>query len=67
MIIMERLLLRVPEVAERLTMSRSKVYQLIQSGALPSVRIDHSRRVRARDLEAFVAALVVDGRRDPAA
>jgi hypothetical protein len=27
------------EVAERLTMSRSKVYQLIQSGVLPSVRI----------------------------
>ena len=64
---MERLLLRIPEVAERLTMSRSKVYQLIQSGVLPSVRIDHSRRVRARDLEAFVAALVVDGHRDPAA
>lgn len=64
---MERLLLRIPEVAERLTMSRSKVYQLIQSGVLPSVRIDHSRRVRMRDLEAFVAGLGPEGRSDPAA
>lgn len=64
---MERLLLRIPEVADRLTMSRTKVYELIQSGALPSVRIDRSRRVRVRDLEAFVGSLPVGGRNDPAA
>ena len=64
---MERLLLRIPEVADRLTMSRTKVYELIQSGALPSVRIDRSRRVRVRDLEAFVGSLTVGGRNDPAA
>jgi excisionase family DNA binding protein len=54
---MERLLLRVPEVAARLSMSRGKVYELMRSGALPSVRIDRSRRIRARDLEAFVGSL----------
>lgn len=64
---MERLLLRIPEVADRLTMSRSKVYELIQSGALPSVRIDRSRRVRVRDLEAFVGSLTVGGNDAPAA
>ena len=64
---MERLLLKIPEVADRLTMSRSKVYELIQSGELPSVRIDRSRRVRVRDLETFVGSLTVGGRHDPAA
>jgi excisionase family DNA binding protein len=58
---MERLLLRVPEVAARLSMSRGKVYELMRSGALPSVRIDRSRRVRTHDLEAFVSALTPGG------
>lgn len=60
---MEPLLLRVPEAAQRLGLSRGKVYQLIQSGALPSVRIDGSRRIRIGDLEAFVQSLSVSGRR----
>jgi hypothetical protein len=34
------------------------VYVLIQSGALPSVRIDGARRVRGEDVRAFVAALM---------
>jgi excisionase family DNA binding protein len=54
---MERLLLKVPEVAARLSMSRGKVYELMRSGALPSVRIDRTRRIRTRDLEAFVGSL----------
>lgn len=36
----EKMLYRVREVAEYLSLSRSKVYALMQSGALPSVRID---------------------------
>jgi excisionase family DNA binding protein len=55
--IMERLLLRVPEAASRLSMSRGKVYELIRSGALPSVRIDGARRIRTCDLESFVGSL----------
>ena len=58
---MERLLLKVPEVAARLSMSRGKVYELIRSGALPSVCIDRSRRIRARDLDTFVAGLTAGG------
>jgi excisionase family DNA binding protein len=51
---MEKLLYRVPEVAEFLSLSRAKVYELIRSEALPSVRVDGSRRVKADDLRAFV-------------
>ena len=54
---MERMLLRVPEVAAQLCVSRGKVYELLRSGALVSVRIDGSRRIRVRDLEAFVHSL----------
>ncbi|GAA1669008.1 hypothetical protein GCM10009745_09330 [Kribbella yunnanensis] len=52
-----KLLYRVPEVAEALAVSRAKVYQLIQSGALRSVKIDNSRLVRSSDLLDFVADL----------
>jgi excisionase family DNA binding protein len=40
-----------------LGVSRAKVYQLIQSGALRSVKIDSSRLVRSADLMEFVADL----------
>jgi excisionase family DNA binding protein len=52
-----KLLYRVTEVAAALGLSRAKVYQLIQSGALRSVKIDSSRLVRSSDLLAFVADL----------
>jgi excisionase family DNA binding protein len=38
----ERLLYRVPEVAAHLNISRSKVYELLASGNLPSVKIDRT-------------------------
>ena len=47
-------LLRVPEVAQLLGLSRSKTYQLIASGALKVVRIDRSTRIRESALLAFV-------------
>lgn len=43
--------------AVQLSMSRAKIYDLIRSGTLASVRIDGSRRIRAKDLEAYVASL----------
>ena len=52
-----RLLYRVSEVASALGLSRAKVDELISSGALHSVRIDGARRIKAADLEAFVASL----------
>ena len=54
---MESLLLKVPEVARSLGISRAKVYELIAAQDLPSVKIDGCRRVRAADLRAFVSSL----------
>jgi excisionase family DNA binding protein len=54
---MENLLLRVPEVAQRLGISRAKVYELIAAERLPSVKIDGCRRVRSQDLTAYVNGL----------
>ena len=54
---MEALLLRVPEAAARLGVSRAKLYELIASGALPAVKIDGCRRVRTDDLRASVEGL----------
>lgn len=53
----DKLLYRIPEVAHFLSISRSKVYELVRSGALPSVKIDGVRRVRGCDVLGFVDAL----------
>ena len=53
----DKLLYRIPEVAEHLSISRSKVYELLKSGELRSVHIDRTRLVRARDLQAYVDSL----------
>jgi excisionase family DNA binding protein len=55
---MTRLLLTVPEAAEALAISRSKLYELLATGLVRSVRIDGSRRVPVEALEAYVATLL---------
>jgi excisionase family DNA binding protein len=55
----ERLLLRPTEAAQRLGIGRSKVYELMASGELRSVKIGAARRVSATALADFVAALDV--------
>lgn len=50
-------LLTIERAAEALQLGRSKVYELIRRGDIPSVQIDGSRRVRVRDLEAYVEGL----------
>lgn len=55
---MSKLLLTVPEAATALAISRSKLYELMASGMIRSVRIDGSRRVPVEALEAFVARLL---------
>ncbi len=49
-----RPLLKVIEVAETLGLSQNKVYELLGSGDLPSIKIDKSRRVRQEDLDVFI-------------
>jgi excisionase family DNA binding protein len=55
----DQMLYRVPEVARALNISRTKVYELIGEEALPWVRIDGTRLVRASDLQAYVESLPV--------
>jgi excisionase family DNA binding protein len=45
----------VGDVADRLSLSVSRVRELIASGELPSFRVGKSRRVAAGDLAAFIA------------
>ena len=54
------LLLTPEEAAKALRVGRSKVYDLIRSGALRSVKIGGSRRISATALAEFVAALEQD-------
>jgi len=53
----ERLLLTVAEVSETLHVSRNKVYELLYSGAVSSVKIGNCRRVPTDALRAYIAEL----------
>ena len=57
----DKLLYRIPEVVAILNISRSKVYELLSSGTLPSVHIDRTRLVRHEDLVAYVESLSMAG------
>jgi excisionase family DNA binding protein len=46
----DRLLLRVSEVAEALGIGRSKAYELVAAGLIPSIRIGSSVRVPVQAL-----------------
>lgn len=47
-------MLRVKQVAERLNVSCSKVYELLGSGRLPHYRIDGSVRVSEEQLQEYL-------------
>ncbi len=69
---MDKMLLTPTEAAQVLGVGRSKVYELMRSGALGSVRIDSCRRIPVDDLRSLVARLRADefddgGRPRPAA
>lgn len=44
------------EVAEALGISRATAYRLIETGALPHIRVSNAIRVHPSDLERFAAA-----------
>ena len=48
-------LLRIEEIADRLSVSRSMAWKLIALGQIRSLRIGRAVRVRPKDLEAFLA------------
>ena len=57
---MDRLLLRPEEAAEVLGLGRSKIYELMGTGAIESVRIGGCRRVPMAALDAFIEGLRQD-------
>lgn len=54
---MDKLLLTPVEAAQTLGIGRSKLYELLQSGRLPSVRIGACRRISADSIHRFVLDL----------
>jgi len=53
----DRLLLRPEEAAEMLSIGRSRLYELLKSGAVASLQIGRSRRISPDALDAFVSQL----------
>jgi excisionase family DNA binding protein len=51
---MSNLMLRVPELAERLDVSEQSIYRLLQSGALRGIRVGGVWRVPADALEEWI-------------
>jgi excisionase family DNA binding protein len=51
---MDKLLLRPIEAAEAIGIGRSKVYELLASGGLPSIRIGGSIRVPLAALQLWI-------------
>ena len=54
---METVLLKIPDVMERLSVGQTKVYELMSSGELRSVKVGRARRVPNHELERFMAEL----------
>ncbi len=50
-------LLKAHEVAQILNISRSLSYRLMQSGAIPAIRIRNSVRVSQVDLDKYISTL----------
>lgn len=53
-----RLLLTPEEAAERLSLSRTTVYELVRKGRLQSVKIGRARRIPRAALQEYVETLV---------
>ena len=61
----DRMLYRVEEAAAVLALSRHRLYELIRSGELPTVKIGNLRRVPVQSLVAYVDELLLEvGRGD---
>jgi excisionase family DNA binding protein len=58
------LLLRVDEVAAQLRLHPSRIFPILKSGSLRSIRIGKSRRVLQSDLVAYVNRLAAEQNSD---
>ena len=50
----QRLLLRIPEAAETLAIGRTKIYELIATGELPTIRVGRAVRISVSTLQKWV-------------
>lgn len=57
---MNKLLLKPAEAAEMLGIGRTKLFELLASGALESVCIGHSRRIPLDALDDYLTSLRVE-------
>lgn len=53
-----KLLLSAEEAARALGIGRTRMYELLRTGEVSSVKLGRSRRVRPEDLEEYVERLV---------
>jgi excisionase family DNA binding protein len=60
------LALTVAQASQSLNLSRSRLYELLASGELPSITIGRSRRIPLTVLHDFIDALLTDADRDGA-
>lgn len=58
---MERVLLTAEEAAESLKVGRCKVYDLIRTGELESIKIGRLRRIPVSSVRAFAARTLEHG------
>jgi excisionase family DNA binding protein len=56
----ERLALKPAEVAQAIGVSRSKAYELIAAGQIPSIKVGNSSRVPVSALKAWVDQQLAD-------
>ncbi len=52
----QRLLLRIPEVADTLGIGRTKIYEMIATGELPTIRVGRAIRISVSTLQKWVEA-----------
>jgi excisionase family DNA binding protein len=50
----QRLLLRIPEVADTLGIGRTKIYEMIATGELPTIRVGRAVRISVSTLQKWV-------------
>ena len=53
----EKLLLTIPESADRLGVGRSFMYELVQRGEIASLKLGRARRVPVSELQRYVERL----------
>ena len=54
-------LLSAEELAQELGVSRTTAYALLWSGQIPSMKIGRLRKIRRKDVEAFIEARMENG------